>query len=74
MYKAEPNTTKHRPVDLPFLVRETESTLITRFCATESEAEQHAQRINRRYFPEAVSKTPAKEEAPVVYGETLSLF
>jgi hypothetical protein len=73
MYKVEPNKSNHRPKELPFLVRETESNLIARYYTSESEAEGHAKRLNERYFPVTGQAIP-EEKQNVEFGETLSLF
>ena len=78
MYKAEPNDTKHRPQELPYLVRNSETNLITRYCRDLSDAESHANRLNKVYYPEALVETTALAEvavaAPQEGEEQFSLF
>ncbi len=64
MYKAEPNDTKNRPQELPYLVRDTTTTLIIRYCPDLADAESHAHRLNKIYYPEAAAETTNETETP----------
>ena len=72
MYKAEPNDTKHS--ERPFLVRNRETDKIVRYCSDLEEAEGHARRINKAFYPNsATGDEPVSMGEPEV-GGNLSLF
>ncbi len=76
MYKTEPNTTSNRPKDLPFLVRNTATGKVNRYCADESDADSQALRLNRIFFPETVStmtEETINQDEPK-FSETMLLF
>jgi hypothetical protein len=74
MYKAEHSTTKNQPSERPFLVRDTETGKIIRYCTDDGEAESHASRLNKVFYPEIVTEDAPAAPAEPVYRENMSLF
>lgn len=74
MYKAEPNTTKNQPSERPFLVLDTETGKIIRYCTDETEAKSQASRLNNVFYPETVTENAPVSPAEPVYRENMSLF
>jgi hypothetical protein len=74
MYKVEPNTTRNQPSERPFLVRDTESGKINRYCAVKDEAESQASRLNKVFYPETVAEAAPAAPADPAYKENMSLF
>ncbi len=76
MFKVEPNLTKNRPDELPYLIRNLENMLITRYCSDLVFAEKEVERLNGTRHVEA-SPAPEAESTrtqDVAIGENLSLF
>ena len=64
MYKAEPNQTKNRPQELPYLVRDTTTNLIIRYCPDQADAKSHGHRLNEVHYKEAAVEETALPADP----------
>lgn len=74
MYKAEPNNTKNQPNERPFLVRDSVTEKINRYCVDKSEAETQARRLNKVFYPDSLTDEENGEADPVEFRENLTLF
>lgn len=79
MFQSEPNTTKHRPEELKYLVRDIATDLINRYCEDEPEAIYQAGRLNNIFYPGLAPIYPTRQvEAPtpaeIKVGENMLLF
>jgi len=74
MYKVEPNTTKNQPSERPFLVLDTSTRKIDRYCTEKGEAESQASPLYQMFYPETVTEVAPAAPANPAYKENMSLF